>query len=240
MRENLHVHYSAEDYDRYTRRSVEAYDDRLIRRVVIERRVLRCRRLVDIGTGTGQVLIKMAAHRKLHDLQLIGIDYFPDMVAVARENVRLHGLEQRIAIEQADVHALPFADGSVDLAVSRSTIHHWADPVQAFREIGRILRPRGVAILHEPRRDPHPEALAEFNRRREQIGIEPARMDEKYTPGEVRSLLAQAGLRRHSIVVAPRRGPGALGFEVRISKSNPVETTAVRCIAKLVCLVRSW
>ena len=65
-------------------------------------------------------------------------------------------------------------------------------------------------------------------------------MDEKYTPGEVRSFLAQAGLRRHSMVVAPRRGPGALGFEVRISKSNPVQTAAVRCIARLVCLVRAW
>ena len=98
-----------------------------------------------------------------------------------------------MAIDRADVHQMPYSDESADFIISRSTIHHWADPVKAFQEIYRLLTPGGVAIIHEPRRDPHPKALADFNAARAAVGVEPARMDEKFTPTEVKGFLKKAG-----------------------------------------------
>tara|TARA_B100000029_G_scaffold335510_1_gene327626 strand:+ start:23 stop:865 length:843 start_codon:yes stop_codon:yes gene_type:complete len=234
-RDNMPVHYSASDYDRYTTDAVATYDDGLMKRLLQEYRMMgRGQRvLLDVGTGTARLLLKIAARSEFEDIQLIGTDFFEDMVKQARETVTKAGLTERIAVEQSDVHAMPQSDEFADLIVSRSTIHHWADPPQAFREIFRLLKPGGVAIIHEPRRDPAPEAIAEFNRRRSELGIEDARMDEKYTTDEVREFVRQSGLNSNAMVLAPERGPGALGMEVRISKAGWFRRTLVRFVGWL-------
>ena len=100
------------------------------------------------------------------------------------------------------------------------------------------LAPGGVAIIHEPRRDPSPDALAEFNRARAAVGVEPARMEEKYTAAEVDAFLRRAGLAKQSIISAPRRGPGSMGFEVRISKCHPFKVWCLRWLARAYLLTQ--
>ena len=235
MRDNMPVHYSAADYDRYTTDAVSTYDDGMIRRLLQEYRLMgRGKRvLLDIGTGTAQLLLKIATDPDFEDIELIGTDFFEDMVEQARQTVAEAELSDRIRIEQSDVHEMPQPEGTADLIISRSTIHHWADPPQAFREVFRLLKRGGVAIIHEPRRDPAPEALAEFNRLRAEQGIEPARMDEKYTSEEVRGFLAEAGLNRNGMVLTPMQGPGALGMEVRISKAGWFRRNLVKLVGKI-------
>lgn len=215
-RDNLHVHYSAEDYDRYTDRFVEVYDAAMIKRLKQERRGDGPGVLLDVGTGTARLLIKIAAVAELKGLRLIGIDYFEDMIAAARAAIARNKLEEIIEVRQADAHDLPFADGYADYIISRSTIHHWADPPRALREVARVLKPGGVGIIHDVRRDPAPEVLEQFNELRRQAGVEPSRLEEKYTVAEVKEFLKSAGLENSSTVDAPESGPGALGFEVRI------------------------
>jgi SAM-dependent methyltransferase len=47
----------------------------------------------------------------------------------------------------ADIHALAFSDASVGTVVCVETLEHVADPLRGAREIYRILKPGGVAIL---------------------------------------------------------------------------------------------
>jgi len=235
QQQNMPVHYSAADYDRYTTAAVSTYDDGIIRRLLQEYRLMgrgqRC--LLDIGTGTARLLLKIAEHPELQAVELIGTDFFDDMVEQARQTIQEAGLSERIRIEQSDVHEMPQPDESADLIISRSTIHHWADPPRAFREIFRLLKRGGVAIIHEPRRDPAPESLAEFNRLRAEQGIEPARMDEKFTAEEVRQFVIEAGLTRNTLVLTPMKGPGALGMEVRISKAGWLRRSLVKLVGKI-------
>ncbi|MBW4572071.1 MAG: class I SAM-dependent methyltransferase [Tolypothrix carrinoi HA7290-LM1] len=220
MRDNLPVKYSAESYDHYTKSFVSIYDDFILERLLEEyhQQGGGLKTLVDVGTGTAQVLIKVAANPELQALSLIGTDCFEDMIDKAREVVKQNDLENRIEITNADVHDMPFPDNYADLVISRSTIHHWANPVRAFQEIYRILKPSGVAIIHDIRRNPAPEVLAEFNRLREQAGIVPSNLEEKYTPQEVEDMLKVAGLTEYATITAPESGLGSLGFELRISK----------------------
>lgn len=221
-RENLHVHYSASDYDRYTDKFVEVYDASMIKRLIEESRGRAAGGvLLDVGTGTARLLVKIAAVAELKGLRLVGIDYFEDMIAAARQTVEGHGLGQAIELLRADAHDLPFPEGFADYVISRSTIHHWSEPARALREIHRVLKPGGVAIIHDVRRDPNPEVLERFNELRRQAGVEPARLEEKYTAAEVEGFLETAGLQNSATVVAPNTGPGALGFEVRITKAAP-------------------
>ncbi len=218
-RPNLHVHYSAELYDRYSQRFLAWYDDFMIRRLLFERRGHPLGGvLLDAGTGTARLLLKMALRPELKALRFIGTDYFPDMVGLAVRNTRERGLDGRVKILHADVHALPFPDQSVSIVISRSTIHHWAKPVAALREIYRVLQPGGLALIHDVRRDSIQQALRDFNQMRQVAGIEPSRLEEKYTTEEIRSFAAEAGLTGHCLISAPMRGPASLGIELRIVK----------------------
>jgi ubiquinone/menaquinone biosynthesis C-methylase UbiE len=218
-RKNLHVHYSAKDYDQYTESFVAVYDAGMIERLLEERRMRKAGgTLLDVGTGTARLLIKIAAVPELKDVRLIGVDYFQDMVDEAAKAVAENNLQDRVELRQADAHHLPYEDNFADYIISRSTIHHWADPVQALREIHRVLKPGGIAIIHDVRRDPAPAVLEEFNELRRQAGVEPARLEEKYTAAEVKDFLRQAGLHRYAGINAPHSGPGALGFEINMEK----------------------
>lgn len=219
MRDNLHVRTTAQHYDDYAATSVEPWDALLIGRVLEESRSRPPGgRLLDIGTGTAIVLAKLAALVPLRDVELIGSDYFEDMVAEARKRVEGAGLSGRIRIDREDVHALSYPDGFARYVISKSTIHHWSRPVEALKEIHRVLEPGGVALIHEIRRDANPEVVRTFNGLRKAAGVGPANLDEKYTPAEVQQMCEQAGIAASALISAPESGPGSIGFELRITR----------------------
>lgn len=51
---------------------------------------------------------------------------------------------------RADVAALPFASGSFDAVICSEVLEHVSDPRVAVREIARVLRPGGVALISVP------------------------------------------------------------------------------------------
>ena len=65
------------------------------------------------------------------------------------EVARQLGLKRfpRPQVLQMDVSRMAFPDGSFDFVFSYSVFHHLPDPVQAFREVARVLRPGGVAYI---------------------------------------------------------------------------------------------
>ena len=219
MRQNTHVAMSAQEYHDYISTSTGPWDDLLIRRFSEEYEPGNFRKtVVDVGTGTAVLPIRLAAMPLFERAYFIGTDLFADMVDTARTAIGAAGLADRIRMEEYDVHSMPFDDNSVDYIISRSTIHHWADPVQAFREIYRVLRSGGKAILHDPRRDPNPEFLEQFNAKRRAAGFEPNDLSEKYTADEVTAFLNAAGIGGHAQVRAPQEGPASMGYEVLIIK----------------------
>ena len=207
-----HVRYSAEQYDTYTSNFVRRFDGLLADRIIEETAGRQGLRLLDIGTGTARLLVHLAGLPTLDGLRLVGTDVFTDMVERARDVVRAERLEGRILLAVDDVHAMGIADASVDLVISRSTIHHWSEPVRALGEIFRVLRPGGIAILHDVRRDPAPEAIAEFNRLRAEAGIPPSFLEEKFTVAEVEAFVRDAGIEPHARVLAATKGLKALGY----------------------------
>ncbi len=97
-------------------------------------------RLLDIGFGPGYSVL--AASRRVRDV--VGVDYSWDMVAsTARLVRRIRGA--RLCC--GDVMHLPFADGSFDGALSANSIYYWPDPVAGLREIRRVLRVHGRAVI---------------------------------------------------------------------------------------------
>src|SRR5581483_11483592 len=97
-------------------------------------------RMLDIGCGCGATT-RSAGHRAV-DGEVVGVDLSRQLLDRAEERAREEGLAH-VRFEQADVQVHRFADGWFDVAVSRFGVMFFADPVAAFANVVRALRPGG-------------------------------------------------------------------------------------------------
>jgi ubiquinone/menaquinone biosynthesis C-methylase UbiE len=98
---------------------------------------------VDLACGPGTFVRSMARHVA----RAAGVDITPAMLARARKEVEAAGLANTTFF-CADVEALPFADGSWDIALCGYALHHLLRPAQVVREMARVVRSRGrVAVV---------------------------------------------------------------------------------------------
>lgn len=96
--------------------------------------------LLEAGMGAGVVALALA-HR-IGDARVAGIEIQPDLVALARENVRLNDLESRVTVLQGDVTG-PFSHFE-DLRLSPASFDHVAaNP--PFHDAGRARPAQSVA-----------------------------------------------------------------------------------------------
>ncbi|HUO37976.1 MAG TPA: class I SAM-dependent methyltransferase [Mycobacterium sp.] len=102
--------------------------------------------VLDVGCGTGALLERAAS--TWPNAHLVGIDASEQMAAKARSK---HAGDSRYRFEVADAAALPLPDGSVDLALSTISFHHWSDQAGGVREVARVLRASGVFVLADIR-----------------------------------------------------------------------------------------
>lgn len=97
-------------------------------------------RVLDIGCGSG-CTTRLAAQQAVRGGAL-GLDLSAPMLARARESARREGVGN-VTFEQADAQVHAFAPDAYDVAISRFGVMFFADPVAAFANIARALRPGG-------------------------------------------------------------------------------------------------
>ncbi|HEV7267385.1 MAG TPA: metalloregulator ArsR/SmtB family transcription factor [Falsiroseomonas sp.] len=99
--------------------------------------------LLDIGTGTGRLLELVAPRAE----RVLGVDMSRDMLALARARLAERGLADRVAVRQADMYRLPFADAGFDAVALQMVLHYAEDPPAALAEAARVLKPGGVLLV---------------------------------------------------------------------------------------------
>ena len=154
-------------------------------------------RLLDIGTGTGHLLERLAP-RVSHGL---GVDASRAMLALARTRLSRAGLGH-CAVRQADMYRLPLT-GPYDAVVLQMVLHYAEDPAAALAEAARVLAPSGQLLVV----DLAPHGSAELSERL-------AHRWPGFSDGQMHDLLRQAGLH----AAAPAHIPGP--FEVRIWRAT--------------------
>jgi len=95
-------------------------------------------RVLDIGCGTGRTTRDAA--RAAPPGSALGIDVSGPMLARARRQAETEGL-RTVDFVQGDAQAHPFPPEYFSLGVSRFGTMFFSDPVVAFANIGRALRP---------------------------------------------------------------------------------------------------
>ena len=70
------------------------------------------------------------------------------------ENAKREGVSERVEVKTGDMRKMPFANASFDVIVSRAAIHNLYsvnDRATAVREIARVLKPGGMALIDDIR-----------------------------------------------------------------------------------------
>lgn len=100
--------------------------------------LLRARRVLDVGSGTGAVTEELAARTRG---QVVGVDLDPAMVAYAQ------GRGGRAEYRLGDAHDLPFDDGWFDVSACHFLLLWCRDPAQAAAEMVRVTQPGGAVLV---------------------------------------------------------------------------------------------
>ena len=98
-------------------------------------------RVLEIGCGAG-------AHSALFNhrgAEVFALDLTPDRVVATAHKLDL--LETPSFCLQGDARELPFPDGLFDIVYSNGVLHHSPDIETSVREVHRVLKPGGRAVI---------------------------------------------------------------------------------------------
>ena len=116
--------------------------------------------VLDLGSGPGLDAL-LAARQVGPTGRVIGVDMTPQMLERARATAARAGAAH-VEFREGRLEALPVADASVDAVTSNCVINLVPDKAAVFREVARVLRPGGRAVIADIVLErPLPEAVAQ-------------------------------------------------------------------------------
>jgi L-threonylcarbamoyladenylate synthase len=153
LTEALHwqYHFDADSYPDEVRADIPVYD--LFQDSVAAATGTGARRILDLGTGTGETARRVLAHHP--GATLVGVDENEGMLAVAVSQLPAEGVALRVGrIEE------PLPEGSFDLVTSALCVHHLdgAGKADLFRRVHAALDPGGLFVLGDVVVPEDPEA----------------------------------------------------------------------------------
>ncbi len=171
--------------------------------------------VLEVAPGPGFLSIELARR----GFEVRAVDISKTFVNLARDNAAAAGVTAQFEVGNAA--ALPGGDAAVDFVVCRAAFKNFADPLQALREMRRVLRPGGTALLIDMRRDASvPEirryvdglGVGWFNRLFMMATFRLMLIKRAYPVEEIRRMIQQAGWTEPRIEISP------IGFEAWMRK----------------------
>ncbi len=105
-------------------------------------------RVLDIATGTCDVALEIAA-RTDSSVQIVGEDFTQGMLVQGQKKLNQSPLGRRIMLVNAPCEEIPHQDSSFDAITIAFGIRNVVDREQGLREMVRILKPGGRAVILE-------------------------------------------------------------------------------------------
>jgi ubiquinone/menaquinone biosynthesis C-methylase UbiE len=106
--------------------------------------------VLDIGTGTAQIPILLC--QATDDVRVLAADAATSMLDLARLNVEIAGVRERIQLDASDAKKMPYRNEMFDAVISNSIVHHIPEPREVLREAVRVTKPGGLLFFRDLKR----------------------------------------------------------------------------------------
>jgi ubiquinone/menaquinone biosynthesis C-methylase UbiE len=116
--------------------------------------ILAQRSVLEVSPGPGYFAIELA---KLGDYQITGLDISKTFVEIARANTEKANV--RIDFRRGNASGMPFDNDKFDFLLCRAAFKNFSEPKRALKEMHRVLRPGGQALIIDLRRDASKESI---------------------------------------------------------------------------------
>ncbi len=104
--------------------------------------------VVDVGCGAGSHAFRLATHFGLRVLGLDPVQRHLDLARAARRD--LHDeIASRVSFERGSATEIAVPTATIDLVWCRDVLVHEPDPVAAYAEFARVLRPGGFVVNYQ-------------------------------------------------------------------------------------------
>jgi SAM-dependent methyltransferase len=140
-------------------------------------------RILDLGTGTGQLPVMLALARQSYDIT--GVDLAEAYLTVARAKAEQAGVSGRVRFDRISISEDQWQTEPFDLVISTCSLHHWRRPAKILAAAASLLRPGGQIWIV----DDAAEATRELRR------FWAARVEETCHPGRLFRLVLSFELR---------------------------------------------
>lgn len=104
--------------------------------------------VLDLATGTGDVLLTLAGRRDRIGWGL-GVDLAPAMLARAKQKIARRMMNGSLALIRGDALQLGLNDNSFDVVTMAFGVRNTVEPAAALREMYRVLKPGGRVLVLE-------------------------------------------------------------------------------------------
>jgi len=103
-------------------------------------------RVLDLATGTADFAL---AALRLRPRRIVGIDVASNMIHLGAAKLSRRGMAGKILLLGGDAEALPFPDGSFDVATAAFGVRNFGDILSGLKETWRALASGGEFIVLE-------------------------------------------------------------------------------------------
>jgi ubiquinone/menaquinone biosynthesis C-methylase UbiE len=173
-------------------------------------------RILEVAPGPGYLAIELAHNGRY---EVVGLDISKTFVEIAQANAREAGVN--VEFRHGNASAMPFAATTFDFIVCCAAFKNFSEPVQAIREMERVLKPGGQALINDLR---HDAALAQIDAHIGEMGLNwlnrlftklvfrQTLLKNAYTPAQIRQFVAQTNFGQCEI------GEDGIGMEIWLKK----------------------
>ncbi|MDQ0191413.1 methyltransferase domain-containing protein [Alicyclobacillus cycloheptanicus] len=196
-------------------------------------------RVLDVGTGFGAMAFDLAAQQAVAidavDLDDTTLSRAAELYRRMSERACFHP-DSSIHFRQSNVYQLPAPDAHYDFVVARYVFQHLNRPVQAMKEILRVLKPGGqvcVVDIDDQLTLTYPDHPTGFSRLQEAFcKLQEHRGGDRFVGRKLASYLHEAGFVVLGTVVQPQSQftaatPNDLGLQLTLTRFREIQPEIV-------------